>query len=107
MPGSDWDVGVLARVQRLEEMPRGAPNRTGPAEIRAVAKAVAPAVEAEHLEDETKDQALGIPDDPVGIDAYIINMYRRCLGAWARKVPSGHRGSSSAHFLTAQLGCQR
>ena len=83
MPGSDWDVGVLARVPRLEEMPIGAPNLTGP--IRAVAEAVVPAVEAENLESEELAQEPGIPDDHVGIDAYIINMYRRCLRGYYKE----------------------
>ena len=80
MPGSEWDVGALARVRRLEEQPRGAPNLTGSAEIRAVAEALVLNVEAERLEDEAAARELGIPGDLVGIDSYIINMYRRCLG---------------------------
>ena len=52
MPGSDWEVGVFARAQRLEGLPIGTSNLTGPAEIRAVAEAVALVIEAEQLEEE-------------------------------------------------------
>ena len=30
IPGSEWDVGALARMRRLEEQPRGVPIFTGP-----------------------------------------------------------------------------
>ena len=68
------------RMQRLEEQPRGAPNLTGPAEIRAAAEAVALEYEAEQQEMDAEAQELGIPVDPIGVDAYIINLHRRCLG---------------------------
>ena len=53
----------------LEGMSIGAPNLIGPAEIRAVAEAVVPAVEAEQLEEEELAQERGVLDDPVVIDA--------------------------------------
>ena len=64
MPGSDWVVGVLARVQCLEDMPVGASNLTGPADTRAVAEVVVLVVEALQLEEEELAQYLGIVDVP-------------------------------------------
>ena len=49
------------------------------------AAAVALVIEAERLEEEESAQELGIPDDLVRIDSYIVNMYRRCLGAVTRR----------------------
>ena len=67
-------------MQRLEEQPRGAPNLTGPAEIRAAAEAAALEFEAEQQDVDANAQELGIPVDSIGVDAYIINWHRRCLG---------------------------
>ena len=80
IPGSEWDTGALQRTQCLDEQPRGAPNLTGPAEIRAAAEAAALEFEAERQEIEADAQELGIPVDPIGVDAFIVDLHRRCLG---------------------------
>ena len=80
IPGSEWDVGAFQRMQRLAEQPRGAANLTGPVEIRAAAEAAVLNIDAERRELKVAADELGIPDDLVGVDAYIIGMYRRCLG---------------------------
>ena len=43
-----------------------APNLVGPSEIRAVAEAVAPVIQAERLQEEELAPELGIPDYLVG-----------------------------------------
>ena len=63
----------------MEELLISAPNLTGRAEMRAVAEAVVPVIEVDRLEEEELARELGVPDDLVGIDPYIISMYRRCL----------------------------
>ena len=53
------------------------PNRTGPVEIRAAAEAAVLNIEAERQELEVVAEETGIPNDLVGVDAYIIDLYRR------------------------------
>ena len=80
IPRSEWDIGALQRMQKLEEQPLTAPYLTVPAAIRAAAEAAVPELEAKSQELEEEAQELGIPADPVGLDAYLIDMYRKCLG---------------------------
>ena len=107
IPGSEWDVGALMRTQRLEEQPRGVPTLIGPVEIRAAAEAAVLNVKAERLHEEAAARELGIPDDPVGVNSYIRNMYRRCLGVDTRNALSDPSAIYSVVLGIALLGCQR
>ena len=77
MPGSDWDVGVLARMHKPEEMPTVAPNLTGPSEIRAVAEAFVFVVEAATEMEEGEARALGMSINLEGVDVYFVLAYRQ------------------------------
>ena len=102
MPGSDWDVGVLARLNPIEQQRIGAPDLVGRAEIRAAAEAAAPGREADREEAEEEARELGVPDDPIGVDAYSIQMYRKCLGG---PVKEGTVRSQLVFILADQMGC--
>ena len=80
IPGSEWDTGALQRMQKLENQPLVAPYLTGSEAIREAAEAAAPAMAAEEQELDEEARELGMPDDSIGMDAYIINLQRRCLG---------------------------
>ena len=106
IPGSEWGVGALMRMQRLGVRPRGVPNPTGLVEIRAVAAAAVLNIEAERQEEEVAPRELGILDDIVGVDSYIINMYRRCLGAPIRRGLCDPSKIFSVHSWIALLECR-
>ena len=65
-------------MQKLEEQPLTAPYLIAPAV--AAAEVVVPELEAKSRELEEEAQKLGIPADPTGLDALLIDMYRKCLG---------------------------
>ena len=48
--------------------------------IRVAAEAAAPHMVAEDKELDEEAKELGIPDDPAGMDAYLIDMQRKCFG---------------------------
>ena len=67
-------------MQKLEEQPLTAPYLIVPAVIRAAVEAAVPELEAKSQELEEEAQELGILVDPVGLDAYLFDMYRKCFG---------------------------
>ena len=69
IPGSEWDIGALQRMQKLEEQPLTAPYLTVPAVIRAAAEAAVPEFKAKSQELEEEAQEIGIPADPAVLDA--------------------------------------
>ena len=80
IPGSEWDTGALQRMQKLEMQPLTVPYLTVTEDIRVAAEAVAPRMTVEEQELGNQANELGIPDDPAGMDAYMVDMQRRCLG---------------------------
>jgi hypothetical protein len=80
MPGTNWDTEILRQLETVSQAPISAPTLTGVVDNPVAAEADIAVLVTEEQAFEQELEDLRIPSDPESVDAYMVHMYRKCVG---------------------------